>query len=359
MTFHTAVNYGAVLQSYALCTFLNKYSEATIINYSPTYFDKIYRNPFYIKKCKGINKKFRCLVKWTILYNVQKKRYRKMLMFNQFISELPLKGSMLDKQSLKELENSYDMVIVGSDQVWNMKISNYEKAYVLDFVPAEKRFCYAASFGKDNISDNDKKYLEPEILHFKNYYVRENSGVKILKENYNISAEVVVDPTALLSMDEWNKIALRSKLHKKDFILIYLAVQPTQLLDAAIQYASKKGKDILIIGERKIKYKGAHNLIDVSPYDFVQLVKNCECFFTTSFHGIMFSLIYNKNFYYELDSNPINNNARIIDLISQVHLSNRNVDNGVEDTNINWHEVNLLFNEHIRHSKELLLKLIS
>lgn len=359
MTFHTALNYGAVLQCYALSTFLNKYSETTIIDYSPKYFDNMYRNHFYITKCKGLKKKFRCAVKWTLLHNLQRKRFNKMLMFDKFLGELPLTAKIVDKRNLIDLAGDYDAVIVGSDQVWNMKISNYDKSYVLDFVPPEKRFSYAASFGKSTLNDKDKKYLEPEILHFQNYYVREHSGVEILKKNFNILAEVVSDPTALLSMEEWDKIALKSELQMGGYVLIYLVAEPTKLLDEAIKYATKKGKSIIIIGEKKLKYKKSKNLIDVSPSDFVKLVKNCDCFFTTSYHGIMFALIYNKNFYYELNRKPINNNARITDLISKLNLANRNVDNCIGHEVINWHDVNLLFNEFVVHSKELLLKLIS
>lgn len=359
ITFHTALNYGAVLQCYALTTFLNKYSEASIIDYSPKYFDNMYRNHFYISKCKGASKKFRCFIKWTFFYKIQKKRFHKMLSFEKFVGELPLTAKVVDHRELTKISILYDAVIVGSDQVWNMKISNYDKAYVLDFVPPEKRFCYAASFGKSALNDKDRMYLEPEILHFQNYYVREDSGIQILKDDFNIRAELVSDPTALLTMEEWDKIASNSELHMSDYVLIYLVAEPTKLLDAAVRYATERGKCIIIIGEKKVKYKASKNLIDVSPNDFVKLVKNCDCFFTTSYHGIMFSLIYNKNFYYELNKKPINNNARIIDLISKVNLADRDIDNFVEFEEVNWDKVNLLFIGFVNRSKDLLVKLVS
>ena len=139
--------------------------------------------------------------------------------------------------------------------------------------------------------------------------------------------------------------------------MIYLVQEPTNLLNEAIKFAKENNYKIYSLNKLKTKEK-YHDVSDASLEDFLYLIKNAKCVFTTSFHGLSLSINMNTNLYYELSHKPINNNARLIDLCSSLGLSNREVGETINNEDIDWNDVNhkldLLRNESIKYLKDNL-----
>ena len=180
LTFHSAKSYGAVLQTFALNTYLRSQGyNVRIINLRPPAITS-----FYACRPKSWLEAF--------IFGIFERKY-----FNCF------PGVYRKVDELKISPPIADYYIVGSDQVWNPEITKeYQLHYFFDFVPEGNRLIsYAASFGKETIKiDNKNKIIIKELLNkFHAISMRESSGVKICKELYEVDAEETVDPTFLIS----------------------------------------------------------------------------------------------------------------------------------------------------------------
>jgi len=355
ITFHRAINYGAILQTYALTKFIDNYYDVKVIDYRNDYFENMYYNYFNPFKCLSVFKGVKCIIKWSLNINNQYSKYKKMRSFVNFSNDY-IKKTCIVKNTAQLIKVSQDMdyIISGSDQVWNLKISNYNTSYLLDFLSKKKSLTYAVSFGKDQIDSKSKNIMQNHIYNFSSYLIRENSGVNLLKDLFDIKGQLVCDPTLLLDLSSWEDIEKKSKLNISNYVLIYLVAEPLYLIEEAIKMAKKNGSTIVIIGTKKIAYKKVMYLKAASPEDFVYLFHHANVAYTTSFHGIMFSIIFNKEFFYELSHKVDNNNGRIIDFINYVDLKNREVLFS-SDKKIYWTLVNSRLDEFRNNSKRLLL----
>lgn len=269
LTFHHELNYGAVLQCYALSTYLRKNNEVEVINYD-------------IEKKVSIKEK--------ILL------YRKQHNFNQFIQTyLPL-SKYVDQSNIEQTLNSYQMVCVGSDQVWAYDIIGAsKKVYFLDY-PLKNtiKVSYAASFGKDETLINNlaetKKYLDS----FKSISIREKSASAILNEN-GINTVDSIDPTLLLTKEEYINNLKLTKNNQK-YILVYMLEIDDELVNFAKQISEKLNLKIICFNRRNRFGDVGESRYYASPKDFVSLVYNAEYIITNSFHGTCFSIIFEKPF---------------------------------------------------------------
>lgn len=321
LTFHNAINYGALLQAYGLQTkIISLGGKAEIIDYDNGYFKKLYsmsvfsKNTSLIKKIKIIYHYFRN----PIITLNNKMKVRKL---NGFIHNNLILSEYCEKNTLNHVAKKFDAIIVGSDQVWNMKMSNYDETYFLGNIENENKYSYAASFGKSMLTGFEYEEIKKYLPSFKKILVREKEGQRLLKEYCNIDSTVVLDPTLLLSYEEWLQKTKTIKIKK--YVLVYLVQEQENLLYAAEEYAKNNKCKIVSIsyikGKKYIFKNGA------SVEEFLGLIKNAECIFTTSFHGVVFSINFNKDFYYELSKKVHNNNSRIIDICSSLHLTSREI----------------------------------
>jgi len=297
LTFNWAINFGAVLQMYALYSFLNENTdhEIFVINYSPKsltepYSLKVFEKPFKFKK----------IIKRIVLKPIKSEQHRK---FDKFkIENLKLTEFIEDKKEFEKQLEDFDLIIVGSDQVWNHDITkNNSDEYLLSNINVEK-ISYAASFGSDSIRDEFIQYYKENLKNFHSISLREKISQKTQNalglENYNLS----LDPVFLLDKKEWIRLAEKSeyKLPKNQFILIYMLEKNEELLKDAL-YLSKKYNlpvySIEIIGLRRyLREYNVKGLHDLGPYDFLNFFQRATYILTNSFHGVSFSLILNKNF---------------------------------------------------------------
>lgn len=291
VTFHFANNYGAVLQAYALQAHLTQYGTVEFLNYEPAYLKKLYSlNPF---SC-GIHLR-------EIARRIQSFPYRRdqFKLFSDFRKN-NLKCVNKDTSSIEQAKirlNKADIVIYGSDQIWNLGITNSDSIYFGDYVEKTiKKIAYAASFGADNDPDSISLFIKKYLGSFESISVREQGGVRFLSDNGVSNVDVVCDPVFLLDKDDWIKISRKPvESIPERYILYYALRKDEKLIEAAKKVGRDYGIPIFSIhpnGNRS--YMIENQLHKIGPEEFVWLIKNAAYVCTNSFHAVAFSSIFKK-----------------------------------------------------------------
>lgn len=317
ITFHRAINYGAVLQAYALqeairlkgyeCTVLD-YLCPTMEEYTASFnmFEKERKMRNYV--VASIKAPFRL---------IRKKR------FQAFCKKyLRLSKSV---KNLDEISLSYDCFITGSDQVWNDYLTGNDMRYFLDFVNLdEKKKSYAACFGYEvlpkKLEESYKKYLKK----FDKISVRDETSKKIVHQLLGDEKEISidVDPTLLWTEAFWQKF--KQDNHRGRYILVYSLNKEIGLMKCAKELSEKYNMDIWYICndifEMK-KYSYTKHIFSPKPEEFLSLIANAEYVITNSFHGTVFSLIFHRKFYCETQYGG-KKNKRIEDLLEEIGCTN-------------------------------------
>jgi len=188
----------------------------------------------------------------------------------------------------KELKENYDFFVTGSDQVWNPEFLFNSDVEFLTFAKPGQRIAYSASFGISKLPDNCKKKYKKWINDMDYLSVREEAGSYIIKELTGRDAEVLVDPTIMLSKDEWLSIAQKPKCYKgKKYILTYFLGEMSKEVNMKLNKLAKEN-DYEIIN---LLDKMDREIYSVDPSEFIWLINNAELMCTDSFHGVVFSLI--------------------------------------------------------------------
>lgn len=303
ITFHGSHNYGSVLQAYAtqkLLTNLGYKSE--IINFrmkSQKEYYKLYPTRYGIRTIIGN-------VMLLPYHNNRKTRFVKFenFMKNRYV----LSGIELETyDDLKTVASKYDIYLTGSDQIWSNRIPelvrsdlNYTGVYFLDFVKGDKkRISFASSVGEANEKDlADKAEL---LKKFSYLSTRETYGVNLLSKLTGKPVFKVLDPTLMISKEEWISIASKEPLVKGKYIFLYTL--------RGVRKGLAWGKHLSELGKRlnmkvicispffPVLTPGIKNIYNAGPEDFINLINNASLVFTDSFHGTAFSINLNKPFF--------------------------------------------------------------
>lgn len=290
LTFHCVENYGAVLQCLALQEALKPYFDSVeVIDYCPEYLLRDYKaiNTYSIKS--------RIMSLYSLLPFLKKKAG-----FRCFVKKhLNLScGRFSAVSDITDVDSN--VLFVGSDQIWNSKITDgYDSAFFgkLPGYKNKKVVSYAASLGQYQLSENEKSEFFELLENVDSISVREDEGVELIASNTGKVASLVVDPTLLVDEAFWNKLKCKKK-PKEEYVLIYNLTGAPELFEIADMISKEKGiKIIEINGRRKGLSKKAHKTIySASPQDFIDLISNASYVVTDSFHGTAFSIIFKKNF---------------------------------------------------------------
>ncbi len=190
----------------------------------------------------------------------------------------------------------YDFLITGSDQVWNPNLVTGLKDTFLLFAPREKRIAYAASFGISEIPGKWKERFAQWLTDMKAISVREQRGAEIVKELTGRTVPVLVDPTMLITAQEWNEIAhspywLKQYGNKGYILLYFLGKMPTKVKENAYQLAKSKNLTVIdLMNRSNMEWYLS------SPSEFLYLISHAELIYTDSFHGTVFSILYHRPF---------------------------------------------------------------
>lgn len=345
LTFHNVINYGGTLQCLALQTFLKKNGyNAKIINYQS-------KN---IEKANALIKKnnFKSLIKSIITFLPNSIRY---IRYEKFIKQnLILTNKIYNYDELKkEIEDNFDIIIVGSDQVWNDEIINTEKnIYFLKDINIEK-ISYAASTGND--SETSLKNIFDNSNFFYKISVREESTMIKLKEKYGLTTEVSIDPTFLLKKSDWEKYCDNNAKPEKKILLLYILND--DILIKPLVYKVKeeyKIDTVKTFSKKKFGIKGIKSIATSGPREFLNDFNKSDVIITNSFHGTAFSIIFNKNFYVIL---PKKRQERILNLLEKFGLKERIISSiseieRIKKSSINYSKVNAKKEYFVKKSRE-------
>lgn len=311
MTFHKAINYGAILQTYALNAFLNKNNFfCETIDYNCDYITNEYKLvKFNLKNIKGsINTAI------NIFNNISRKSK-----FNKFTNEnIKISTKKYNKNNIHESNKYYDCFITGSDQVWNINLCKDDN-YYLPFVSQKEKIAYAASFGNVDIIKDNTKLIEDNLKNFKAVFVREKSAEKELNSKYNIPSVNVVDPTFLLNEEEWGKLVTNDFKGEK-YILMYV-LHEESAYDIAKKISEEKKIPVYIITQSRKKRINGKYIRNAGPNDFIDLIKNSEYVVTDSFHGTALSIIFRKNLKVVLKKKNVYLNDRLLSILNNFNLN--------------------------------------
>lgn len=336
ITFHRALNYGAILQAFALENILAKIGvHAEIIDYRCPHIECIYR-PFDVRHCKNL---FSGAKKCIKSFELIKKRHN----FNEFAKKhLSVTSKCRTRKDLQRTASEFDTIITGSDQVLNPDAAGGDFSYYLDFAGTDiKKIAYAASIGYNSFPQKYKSKCIESLKEFESISIREKSACKTVAELTGKAVENVLDPTLLLSASDWRGIAKKPRKLPDKYILVYMMEGCRYTIEKARALAKGKGCKLVLINPTLKQSQTCKDFImykTASPDEFVGMFADAEAVVTNSFHGAAFSLIFKKEFYAEASN--AEKSARIIDLLALFDLSDRllpNEKNGKTD----WEKVNL------------------
>lgn len=294
LTFHSAYSYGAVLQTYALYKFLCKYyTDVKVVDFRPQYFtlECIWNRP----------------KTWILCFQFRFRRTK--IDYTKVISA----------EELRQTPPDADVYVIGSDQVWNPSITkSVQDIYFGDFIPNNrKKISYAASFGRTIFSKDEVNKIKSLIHDFSAISVREKSAVSFCMQSLDLQAECVLDPTFLLN--DYVHLFHASKI-KKELGVFVLNNNSNEVFEVSGRIAGLMHLKPKVINKAK-PIKGFKTIAFPSIPRFLKEIYNSTFIVTNSFHGLAFSVIFNKQFAF-VSTNPANV-TRAVNILEQLNLTNR------------------------------------
>lgn len=342
ITCHHVYNYGASLQAHALMFYLSELGhDVEVIDYMPEYIrrhislwniGKRWDRNIFIKLA------YYCYV---VPIRLCQKRSRKM--FDDFTQ----KFIKLTKRynSYRELANNCpesDLYFCGSDQIWNPTINNgLDPAFYLDFAPANStRASYAASFSVSAIEDKDCAFVKEMLNKLDFISVRENTGLKIIK-NLGIqrNATNVMDPVFLPSYDHWKSMTYTPNYN--NYILVYDQENNVTIQSLAKKLSKETGKKIIAFKDLYPRTYADIKINQSGPIDFISLISQADYVLTNSFHCCAFSIIFRREFFV-IPRMHQKVNSRMADLLSSLNIKDHmctSTDDMGKISRINYEEV--------------------
>lgn len=278
-------NMGNRLQNYALQKALSEYVQTVVT---------IKNKPRFASRLKNLQRSLPLAESVVANRILGKRRKVQMLRFNAANIRTSRKcyWNNADLTDLKKADRC-DLYCVGSDQIWNPTAGRRHSFDYLGFADREKTFSYAASFGVDTIDEKYQDVVRQGLLHIQHISVREDAGKKIVEElTGRTDAQVLVDPTMLLTCQEWDRVIAKPKaLVPENYVLTYFlgGVSPERRA-AVAERAEELGCALVEVMNPDSPFYA------VGPEQFVWLIKHARYICTDSFHGSVFSFLYGKPF---------------------------------------------------------------
>ncbi len=300
ITFASAHNYGAILQAYAMQTYLEKQGiETHIINYRPKQIDNVYKI-YKIKRTKFLPVKVIRKVKKIAVTNLKYKwKIEKYNNFEDFINNTL--NTTEEYKTLKQIQNAYldyDILIAGSDQIWNTDLTkSFQPAYFLQFGKKEAiRISYAASLGRDELDEKYVLFYRRYLKNFDYITVREKSMIPIIQDLTEKEVIQVVDPTLLLEKKDYDKLKIDSKYKGQKYIYAHFIGKEEKVVEMADYVSKIKGIPVLHnlanpTFENELDYHYGEKIGQI-----IDMVQNAQMIISNSFHLTILAIMYGKQF---------------------------------------------------------------
>lgn len=298
LTFHDTTNFGSFLQTYGLYLTLNKLGiDCEVLDYQ---CEAIQRKELPQKKPESWT--IKKIAKFFLLEPIKVQKYKNMV---GDVKRLLNLSQRFDRSNIQEAEEQYDAFLVGSDILWGMDITDGDMTYFLDFVKdGSKKYAFSTSVGNP-WSEKEKAIVAPLLNEFTKIAVREQEAALWVSELTGVMPEIVCDPTMLVEERQWKNLADKSdcfaEYRANKYILTYFGTNDGRLHEEARKYAYSKGYELWSINYG-IPQKNCKNIKPTHVEDFLALILNAQSVFTASYHGMMFSIYFQKPFYFYNDS---------------------------------------------------------
>ena len=209
----------------------------------------------------------------------------------------------------------------GSDQIWNPDLTDgLDLTFFGDFVKGRgKKISYAASIGKNILTECELKKMVQAIEYLDVVGVREVSAANLLQNNTEKDIYVNIDPTLLIDSKAWRRF-ITKRIRNDKYVFVYALEKNMKLINAAKQIAKRKNLNVVFLDMKNYYGKRGRSYYSAGPIEFLNLLYYADCVVTNSFHGTVFSMIFEKKFF----SIPHKSRStRVIDLLSELGLSDR------------------------------------
>lgn len=352
LTFHRAHNYGAVLQAFALQEVLKEINcSVEIIDYRQPYIEKIYKsfNLQRILSKNPIKLGLKCHEEIFLI----KKRKQIAKIFSDF-REIYLQISHSSINKINDFPIKYDVIIHGSDQIWNKKLTGgYDSIFLGGYnkLGDSKIIAYAASMELIELNNYDNNILEKNLEKFSCISVRETAIVNLLQPLVRNKIVKVVDPTILADASIWDKILIKPRVTRK-YVLVYQNGLNEKTHEIANDIAQQIGASVIIISSWANKNDTNKNY--ATPGEFVGLIKYAACIVTTSFHGTTLSIVFKRPFYSVISGEK--SDIRFSSILDDLNLTNRLIKNGIAPSfsEIDYSTILNQLNEMKQYSEKFL-----
>ena len=339
VTFYHIHHYGALLQAAATERAVESLGgECEIIDYYVNQNNDLFRKPTGVGSAAAD-------VHTALHYKALRDRYQR---FERFSGDyLRISGHRFESlEELRSAELPYDLILSGSDQIWNPKIfpdGRFDPVFFGAF-STRRKIAYAPSFGVPHIPEGMEEELRSYLEQFSHISVRERQGREIVKEITGKDVPVVLDPTLLLTAEQWS--AMAAPLDRSGgYILCYCISKPGALAPYIQRLAEETGLPVVqLCGIRQKVHPKAACVLDAGPSEFLGLFQNASYVCTNSFHGTVFSVQFQKPFFTAVAPSELAapESSRTFSILSRLGLTERIIGTGATaglDDTIDWADV--------------------
>jgi len=325
VTFYHIHHYGALLQAAATERAVESLGgQCEIIDYYVNQNNDLFRKPTGVGSAAAD-------AHTALHYRPLKARYQR---FEQFAKD-HLRISAHRFESLEELRSAqlpYDLILSGSDQIWNPKIfpdGQFDPVFFGAF-SQRRKIAYAPSFGVPRIPEGMEEELRGYLKRFSHISVRERQGQAIVRDITGQEVPVVLDPTLLLTREQWSAMAAPPDL-SGGYILCYCISRPGALVPYIHQLAERTGLPVVqLCGIRQRVHPRARCVLDAGPAEFLGLFQHASYVCTNSFHGTVFSVQFQKPFFTAVAPGELAEpeSSRTFSILSRLGLADRIIGKG-------------------------------
>lgn len=319
-TIYKADNYGAIFQAMSLSEYLKtNYKNVYILDYSP---NKIRRQYSALRTYS-----IKAVLKDIFRFLPRKRMLSKITLFiNKNFAELSL-------ESAKSQE--FDTLVTGSDQVWNPAIvsfdEKFEPYYFFDGIKGREKISYASSLGSYRYDDKQSEEFKKYISEYDRVAIREEDSSKYINEHFDISTTHVLDPTLIQNRAFWEKIITTNSYELDDFILVYFNNYTEELATITNRLKEQTNKKVVVINNWYARTINSDLYVrDAGPEEFLELFSKAKYVVTNTFHGVCFSINFEKEFLYV--ENGVHSN-RVQSLLDKLSADYKIVSNVAIDIN--------------------------
>ena len=339
VTFYHIHHYGALLQAAATERAVESLGGACeIIDYYVNQNNDLFRKPTGVGSAAAD-------VHTALHYKALRDRYQRFERFSK--DHLRISGHRFESlEELRSAELPYDLILSGSDQIWNPKIfpdGRFDPVFFGTF-SSRRKIAYAPSFGVPHIPEGMEEELRSYLESFSHISVRERQGREIVKEITGKDVPVVLDPTLLLTAEQWSAMAVPPD-RSGGYILCYCISKPGALAPYIQRLAEETGLPVVqLCGIRQKVHPKAACVLDAGPSEFLGLFQNASYVCTNSFHGTVFSVQFQKPFFTAVAPSELAapESSRTFSILSRLGLTERIIGTGATaglDATIDWADV--------------------